>query len=74
MKLKDDYDISNEYTDLFNDIIKFATILLVLNLLMFLSNPSQNTLFGETYTQFMIYILLGVGTYWLVISKLVKFD
>lgn len=67
-------ETTEQYKDLLNDVIKFATILIVLNLLMFFTNPAENSFMGETYFMFMIFILLGVATYWLVISKLVRFD
>ena len=31
----------NDYADMFNDIIKMATILIVVNLLMFVNNPKK---------------------------------
>ena len=43
------YKVEEEYKDLVNDIIKFVTILIVLNLLMFVSNPSENVFLGNTY-------------------------
>lgn len=66
--------VDEEYKNLFNDVVKFVTILVVLNLLMFMSNPSQNSFLGSTYMKLMIYIILGLVTYWLVISKVIIFD
>ncbi len=66
--------VDEEYKNLFNDLVKFVTILVVLNLLMFMSNPSQNSFLGSTYMKLMIYIILGLVTYWLVISKVIIFD
>ena len=57
-----------------NDVMKFLTLLVVVNIIMFMSNPSENVLFGSVYTKLIISILLGVSTYWLVIDKLVVFD
>ncbi len=74
MNLKFEYSISDEYKDLVNDIIKFCTILIVLNLLMFLSNPTDNKFLGAAFVSFMIYIILGIITYWLVVSKVILFD
>lgn len=65
---------NTEYFNLYNDLLKYSTILLVVNLLMFLTNPLNNKFLGKTYLQFMTYILLGIITYWLVISKLILFD
>ena len=67
-------NLDNEYKSLLNDIIKFGTVLIVLNLFMFFTNPSRNAFLGSNYVKFLIYILLGFITYWLVISKLIKFD
>ena len=67
-------NLDDEYKNLMNDVIKFGTILLVLNLFMFLTNPKSNAFLGTNYMKFLIYILLGFTTYWLVISKLIKFD
>ena len=66
--------VDEEYKNLFNDLIKFVTILVVLNLLMFMSNPSENSFMGTTYLKLMVYIILGLSTYWLVISKVIIFD
>ena len=63
-----------EYRVLIRDVAKFATILVVFNFFMFLSNTKKNSLMGGNYITFMVYILMGVLTYQLVISKLIKFD
>ena len=67
-------NIDKEYVPLANDLIKFTVILFVVNFLMFISNPGQNRLMGGSYTKLMIYVLLGVITYWLVINKIIKFN
>ena len=66
--------IDPEYRVLIKDVAKFATILIVFNFFMFLSNTRKNSLMGANYITFMVYILMGVLTYQLVISKLIKFD
>lgn len=65
---------SSDYNSLYNDLIKFLTILIVVNILMFVSSPNKNKLLGSNYIKFMSYVLLGILTYWLVISKLILFD
>jgi len=67
-------NLDPEYKDLYNDIVKFTTILVVVNLFMFLSNPTQNAFLGGNYIKFMTFIIMGIVTYWLVISKIIKFD
>jgi len=66
-------DIDDEYKPMLNDLIKMFTILVVVNVLMYISDPSQNKLLGESYIKLLIFILLGVCTYWLIINKLVKY-
>mgnify|MGYP006104769851 CR=1 FL=1 len=68
------YDVDDEYKQLYNDLIKFMTILIVLNMIMYISNPSQNVLLGSNYIKLMTSIILGITTYWLVISKIIVFD
>tara|TARA_B100000575_G_scaffold294356_1_gene309752 strand:- start:4714 stop:4938 length:225 start_codon:yes stop_codon:yes gene_type:complete len=74
MGFKLEYKVDEEYKQLYNDLVKFVTILIVLNLLMFLSNPEQNVLLGKNYVKLIICVALGVTTYWLVISKIIVFD
>lgn len=66
--------INQEYKSLINDIMRFLTLLVVVNIIMFMANPTDNILFGSAYTKLMIAILLGVATYWLVIDQLIVFD
>jgi hypothetical protein len=74
MDFKLEYKVDEEYIQLYNDLVKFVTILIVLNLLMFLSNPDQNVLMGQNYVKLIICVVLGLVTYWLVISKIIIFD
>ena len=63
-----------DYNNLYNDLVKYMTILVVVNVLMFMSNSGKNKLMGFNYIKFMSYVLLGIVTYWLVISKIIRFD
>ena len=74
MNYKLEYNVDDEYKQLYNDLVKFITILAVLNLLMYMSNPTQNVLLGTNYIKLMISVILGLATYWLVISKIIIFD
>ena len=42
MGFKLEYKVDEEYKQLYNDLVKFVTILIVRNLLMLLSNPELN--------------------------------
>jgi uncharacterized membrane protein SirB2 len=63
-------NLGEEYIPLTNDILKFTSILIVLNILMWISNPTENTLLGEKYLTLIIYFLLGLITYHLLIKQL----
>lgn len=66
--------LDEEYHPMVNDIVKFSTILIIFNVFMFIMDPSNNTLMGMNYVQFIVFIILGLMTYWLVISKLIVLD
>lgn len=66
--------LDDEYKNIVKDILKITTILVVFNIFMFLSNTSQFVLLGSNYLEFIVYIILGMLTYSLVISKIIKFD
>lgn len=61
-------NLGEEYIPLTNDLLKFTSILIVLNILMWISNPIENTLFGEKYLTLLIYFLLGLVTYHLLVK------
>ena len=63
----------NDYVDMFNDIIKMATILIVVNLLMFVNNPKENKILSLVYIKLCIFILLGLTTYWLLVKNIILF-
>ena len=66
--------IDEEYVPFVNDSIKMTIILIVVNVLMFLTNPKKNVLFGGHYVKLMSFILLGLSTYWLVVKKIIEFN
>ena len=68
-----EYNIDDEYKQLYNDLVKFVTILVVLNLIMYISNPTQNVLLGSNYIKLMT---SGFRNYYtgFVISKIIVFD
>jgi hypothetical protein len=66
--------VQEEYRPLIHDVLKFLMILVVLNLIMFLYKPIDNTFMGAGYIKLMIGLLLGVVTYWLIIDYLIAFD
>jgi len=67
------FNIKDDYKPLLNDLVKMFIILIVVNILMYASDSRSNKLLGESYIKLMIFILLGISTYWLVIQPLVLF-
>ena len=65
------YQTEEDYALMFNDIIKMITILVIVNVLMFINNPSQNTILSLTYLKLIIFIVLGIVTYWLIVKNLI---
>lgn len=66
-----DLNIDKEYIPLINDIIRMSAIQIVAQFLFCLSNPSQNSMFGEAFIQTLFFLLIGIVVYWLIIRKLV---
>ena len=73
MNMTFNIDIDDEYKPLLNDLVKMFIILIIVNILMYVSDSGSNKLLGESYVKLMIFILLGISTYWLVIQKLLHF-
>tara|TARA_B110000208_G_C11530694_1_gene344163 strand:+ start:131 stop:358 length:228 start_codon:yes stop_codon:yes gene_type:complete len=67
-------NLDDEYKNIVKDVLKITTILVVFNIFMFLSNTGEFVLLGSNYLEFVVYIILGLLTYSLVISKIIKFD
>ena len=71
LKLK---NLDEEYKNIVKDSLKVVTVLVVINLFMFVSNPREHVLLGSNYLEFVVYVLLGILSYSLVVSKIIKFD
>jgi hypothetical protein len=67
-------NLDEEYVPMAEDLTKMFVILIVVNFLMFVSNPKTNKFLGESYIKLMTFILLGLATYWLVVKKLISYN
>lgn len=67
-------NLDSEYKNIIKDCLKIITILVVINFFMYISNTSDHVLLGANYLEFIVYIIMGILTYSLVISKIIKFD
>ena len=66
-----DLDIDKEYIPAINDMMRMFIIQLVVNIMFYVSNPKENALLNETFLETLLYILLGVMTYWIIIKKII---
>ena len=48
-------DIEDEYKPMVNDLIKFLILFIVVNILMFITNPKSGRLFSESYIKIMTF-------------------
>ena len=71
LKLK---NLEDEYKNTIKDCLKVVTVLVVINIFMYIANPTDHVLLGWNYLEFIVYIIMGLLTYSLVISKIIKFD
>ena len=71
LKLK---NLEDEYKNTIKDCLKVVTVLVVINIFAYIANPTTRVLLGGNYLEFIVYIILGLLTYSLVISKIIKFD
>lgn len=66
-------NVPNEYKDLLNELVKILTIMVSVNILMYLSD-NNNKLMNMQYIKLIILVLLALSTYWLIVNKLILFD
>ena len=65
---------TQNYIFLKNDVLKYNTIFIVMNILMYLSNISENSLFSTIYMKLIILFNLGLVTYWLIIKNIFSYN
>ena len=63
-------NINQEYRELVNDLIKYISILVFLNIILHLFD--NNELFSIDYIKFMISLTLAITSYWLITNKLIE--
>lgn len=66
--------LGNEYVHMFDDFLRMFTIQFTLQLMLYLSNPSDNAFVTGDFVLLVFYIFLGVALYWLVFRKLIGFQ
>ena len=62
-----------EYRSIVEDITRMTVIQLMVNSLFHLSNPAKYSFFNADFIKTLLFIVVGVASYWLVIRKIVSF-
>lgn len=60
------------YKNLVNDIIKYSTILVIVNLLFYVSKPNT-TFFNSIFIDVESFVVVGLCLYWLIVKKLTDY-
>lgn len=64
---------NEEYTGMVNDMIRFATIQVAIQLMLVLMEPDKFSFFSIDFIMLLMFVLIGVMFYWLIIKKIVIF-
>jgi len=64
------YQTEEDYANMINDVVKMITILVIVNILMFINSPSENSLLSLVYLKLCVFIVLGIVTYWLIVKNI----
>tara|TARA_Y100000590_G_C15356262_1_gene877120 strand:+ start:152 stop:409 length:258 start_codon:yes stop_codon:yes gene_type:complete len=62
-----------QYYPLFYDLMRMFMVQIVVNLLFYLSNPKSYKFLNAMFMKTLLFIIVGISSYWLVIRKLVGF-
>ena len=65
--------IGPEYSEMFNDMLRFATIQVVIQIMLVLMDSKRFSFFSVDFLLLLLFVMIGVMFYWLVIKKLVIF-
>ena len=75
-------NIDNEYINLIRDIYKVLVILIIFQLLVYYSSAQKNIvntaltgfLLNDDFMTLLIFIIIGICSYYLIFDKLVRFN
>ena len=65
------FQTEEDYAHMINDIVKMTTILIIVNILMYINSPSNNSLLSLVYLKLCVFIVLGIVTYWLINKNII---
>lgn len=64
---------SSEYIGMVDDLVRFWSIQIMIQLMLMLMDPDHYMLFSSDLFILLLFITIGVMFYWLVFKKLVSF-
>jgi hypothetical protein len=75
-------DIDSEYINLIKDVYKVLVILIIFQLLVYYSNAQKNIvntaltgfILNDDFMTLLIFIIIGICSYYLIFDKLVSFN
>ena len=75
-------NIDNEYINLIRDTYKVLVILIIFQLLIYYSNSQKNIistaltgfLLNDDFMTLLIFIIIGISSYYLIFDKLISFN
>lgn len=64
---------SSEYAGMFNDMMRFVTIQIAIQVMLVLMDSSKFSFFSTDFLILLLFVVIGVMFYWLVVKKIVIF-
>lgn len=66
-------NIAPEYRSMVEDMCRMSSIQLMVNSLFHLSNPTRYPFFSGEFFKTLLFIIVGVASYWLILRRVVSF-
>lgn len=66
--------IGADYIPMIEDMCRMVTIQVMIQVMVFLSNPGSTMVATGEFFLLTMYVVLGVAMYWLVFKKVVSFE
>jgi|UniRef100_A0A6C0BPZ8 hypothetical protein len=64
--------VGEEYLPMIEDIVKMVMLQFFIQLMLFVRNPYEHSVFDSHFLEIIIYLVLALCVYWLLFKRLVK--
>lgn len=68
------HKLGKEYVRVCDDVLRFVSIQFVVQVLLFTVNSEAFPIFSIDFLLLLSFVVLGVMFYWLIVTRLVKFQ